>query len=239
MVLHPESARLVTSLKMSIAYTIIETLFTPIAPLASSTATVQRVQTFIAGQEWMPAPEKAEWAYQAKGQRALPFCAVLLSLLPNLKSLEFEKDGLPDDPFAHIFWSTSCTELEDFAGAVVRLGACAGLRGLKSWKGGVAGQFGLAPFQNVATLTTVDVSLRRMGEWNVDGYLPLEQVRTLRVDCGAEELPRDLRSGVFGINLGLPMVSNGLKGLYDGLSRMVGVFTKLKTVEFYAHGKGS
>jgi hypothetical protein len=136
--------------------------------------------------DWMQHEHKTMWKWQLQRMRPYPFCAVILSLLPNLTSLYLSSPKTQDHPFSDLFWSTSTHAMteEEFDDALASLAKCPGLRRLKHYRTDSLTPLLELPLIAFTSLTSLDLTLRAWGYMHPDTpYGELPCIRSLQVDC--------------------------------------------------------
>jgi hypothetical protein len=148
--------------------------------------------------DWMQYEHKTMWKWQLQQLRPYPFCAVILSLLPNLTSIYLANPKSQDDLFSDIFWSSSAhvmteEELEDALASVVE---CPGLRKLKHYRTDSMVPLLQLPLKAISSLESLDLTAQSSGcaEFSRPyGLLP--RIKSLRVDSKNLDMrPRRLQS---------------------------------------------
>jgi len=167
---------------------------------------------------------KEECKWQLRQLRPLPFCALILCLLPNLQQLNIDTaSGVSDSPFMDLFWESSKGTMgeERRAHTLSSLAKCPGLANLTHVKTTSWITAFQSPLSNIPSLTSLDMSLRN--QVYPEFHQPmLNRLKHLRLRCNIDDLPYDLAG-----------IQSRLEAFLDKLTVILPSLTKLKTLEMY------
>ena len=167
--------------------------------------------------EWMNRNAKTGWKWQLQHLRPLPFYAVILSLLPNLRRLNVVVSDrtISHHPFEEIFWMTSAKSID--LRALVK---CPGLVNLRHFKTSSWTTPFQRPLSELTFLTSLDITVRNQIDVKF-AFRALPQIKHLRVGCGMNELLD-------------PHISCELYTFLYQFTLMLRFLPSLETLEFYA-----
>jgi hypothetical protein len=183
--------------------------------------------------DWMDPQPKKGWKWQLQRLRPLPFCALILCLLPNLRQLNLSFTiGGYDNPFSSLFWMTDVQNMSDaeLHRALSSLVKCPGLANLRHIKV----ESLQPPLSDLVSLTSLDMTLEHTFE-EANYYNMLARIKHLRVRCDVADLPRagwDDDNDFLSILPGLGEKS-GFENLLARLQTMLPLLIKLETLDIY------
>jgi hypothetical protein len=181
---NPRLRRLVTRLRIDIPSRWEDSMASPVGePLEVCRMAV----TFIDTQKWMVHDDRTGWKWQLRHLRAGPFCAVILSLLPNLTELSISSgSGSVEDIFLTLFWSSSTTfrSTSKSESALRSLVRCPGLLNLRHFRTDSIASISKPPLKDITTLTSLHLVPRRFEQLEHIGSL--SRIKTLRLACNTD-----------------------------------------------------
>jgi hypothetical protein len=131
--------------------------------------------------------DRTGWKWQLQHLRAGPFCAVILSLLPNLTELSISSgSGSVEDIFLTLFWSSSTTfrSTSKSESALRSLVRCPGLLNLRHFRTDSIASISKPPLKDITTLTSLHLVPRRFEQLEHIGSL--SRIKTLRLACNTD-----------------------------------------------------
>jgi hypothetical protein len=155
--------------------------------------------TVIDALDWLDHDNKTGWKWQLQRLRPLPFCAIILALVPHLRELYLSRScGSKDDLISDLFWSTSAhfmTE-EEHDQALRSLVKCPGLINLKHFRTDSMIPLFQSPLMDIVSLVSLDFTSRNPVHLNLDVPLgvPLNRIRNLRMNCNLDQAIMELSS---------------------------------------------
>lgn len=220
----------------------------------------RRGAAFIDALDWMHHDAKTGWKWQLQRLRPEPFCAIILSLLDNLKELYLLKvAGCTGDVFSDLFWATSAPYMSDEGRALRSLRHCPGLANLEYFRTDSVESLSRSPILNITTLTSLHLAFTDSNRLFHDlRPKSLHRITTLRFDCDfmadcfyhtpTQAVPLPLPSpnippspppGVYTIPLPLITV-HGPPPSVGGLSHeLLAALPSLETLELFANVEAS
>lgn len=143
--------------------------------------------SFIDSLDWMENDAKTGWKWQLQRLRLEPFCAIILSLVPNLRELYIlQGKGPVGDIFSDMFWSTSTQWLSEggYSRALRSLRQCPGLAKLERFRTDSLEPLSKAPLKEITTLTSLHLTANIGSVAFMDLRASfLHRIKTLRFDC--------------------------------------------------------
>jgi hypothetical protein len=198
--------------------------------------------------DWMDPQPKKGWKWQLQRLRPLPFCALILCLLPNLRqlNLSFMRGGY-DNPFSSLFWMTDVQNMSDaeLHRALSSLAKCPGLANLRhinmsSWVESLQ-----SPLSDLVSLNSLDMTSANTFE-EANYYNMLARIKHLRIRCDVVDLPRAGWDDDTDLLSMLPALGekSGFENFLARLKTMFSLLIKLETLDIYTvqeshHATGS
>jgi hypothetical protein len=248
LVQQPELAKWTTSLRIDLPEVWGGSMESTTPDLSDRHGVVVVIVEIIDSINWMDAKRKTDWKWQLQRLRPLPFCALILCLLPNLKQLNIDaiRSG-SHNPFSDLFWKTEGHSMTDarFRRALRSLAKCPGLANLRhidvsSWVKPL-----LPPLSDLAFLNSLDMTLRNTFEESKYCNL-LGRIKHLRLRCDVGDLPgAGWDDGTDPLSM-LPQLrkKSGLRNFLARLRTILPLLIELETLDIYTaqdahHASGS
>ncbi|KAH7064304.1 hypothetical protein BKA63DRAFT_572219 [Paraphoma chrysanthemicola] len=214
----PELRKYISMLRIDIAHEGMSPISMP-AFVPEPVALSYRVASYIDSVTWLSRGAKPGWKWQLQKLRPLPFCALAISLLPNLRELCLPAQARGKPIFADLFWVTKFLGDATFDINVRMLAQCPGLANLTHVKVCSLETVMQDPFMQIETLNSLDISLNHSSMDVPVAECALARITVLRLDC----------------NLGIAQSPwrRSLNRACSSLASILPAFTNLSTLELY------